>query len=57
VPTVTRVVLAEDEVLLREGLVALLTRFGFDVAAAVGSAPELLDAVRLAVLTYLRAQR
>ncbi|MFF5177903.1 response regulator [Micromonospora sp. NPDC000316] len=40
------VVLAEDEVLLREGLVALLTRFGFEVCAAVGSAPELLDAAR-----------
>ncbi|MFF5052971.1 response regulator [Micromonospora sp. NPDC000663] len=43
---VTRVVLAEDEVLLREGLVALLTRFDFAVCAAVGSAPELLDAAR-----------
>jgi DNA-binding NarL/FixJ family response regulator len=41
-----RVVLAEDEVLLREGLVGLLERFGFEVAAAVGSAPELLAAVR-----------
>ncbi|WDZ88263.1 response regulator transcription factor [Micromonospora cathayae] len=37
--------LAEDEVLLREGLVALLTRFGFEVVAAVGSAPALRDAV------------
>ncbi|MGN9813546.1 response regulator [Micromonospora sp. BQ11] len=45
-PFVTRVVLAEDEVLLREGLVGLLTRFGFEVCAAVGSAPELSDAVR-----------
>jgi DNA-binding NarL/FixJ family response regulator len=45
-PDVTRVVLAEDEVLLREGLVGLLARFGFDVLAAVGSAPALLDAVR-----------
>ncbi|KIR65407.1 MULTISPECIES: response regulator transcription factor [Micromonospora] len=44
-PTVTRVVLAEDEVLLREGLVALLGRFGFEVVAAVGSAPALRDAV------------
>jgi DNA-binding NarL/FixJ family response regulator len=43
---VTRVVLAEDEVLLREGLVALLTRFEFEVCAAVGSAPELLEAAR-----------
>ncbi len=45
-PPVIRVVLAEDEVLLREGLVGLLTRFHFDVVAAVGSAPELLAAVR-----------
>ncbi|MEV4656031.1 response regulator transcription factor [Micromonospora sp. NPDC049301] len=43
-PSVTRVVVAEDEVLLREGLVALLTRFDFAVCAAVGSAGELLDA-------------
>lgn len=42
----TRVVLAEDEVLLREGLVGLLTRFDFEVVAAVESAPALLDAVR-----------
>ena len=41
-----QVVLAEDEVLLREGLVGLLTRFGFTVAAAVSSAPDLLEAVR-----------
>ncbi|MFF0152327.1 response regulator [Micromonospora sp. NPDC005203] len=44
--SVTRVVLAEDEVLLREGLVALLTRFEFEVCAAVGSAPDLLGAAR-----------
>jgi DNA-binding NarL/FixJ family response regulator len=44
--TRARVVLAEDEVLLREGLVALLGRFGFTVVAAVGSAPRLVDAVR-----------
>ncbi|WP_433530851.1 response regulator transcription factor [Micromonospora sp. CA-263727] len=43
---VTRVVLAEDEVLLREGLVALLARFGFDVLDAVGSATALIKAVR-----------
>ncbi|MFG2061595.1 response regulator [Micromonospora sp. NPDC048871] len=43
---VTRVVLAEDEVLLREGLVALLTRFGFEVLDAVGTAPALREAVR-----------
>ncbi|GIH06903.1 DNA-binding response regulator [Rhizocola hellebori] len=46
-PPLTRVVLAEDEVLLREGLVGLLARFGFEVVAAVGSAPELLEAVDL----------
>ncbi|SBT40499.1 response regulator transcription factor [Micromonospora auratinigra] len=45
-PSLTRVVLAEDEVLLREGLAALLTRFGFAVLAAVGTAPDLVDAVR-----------
>ncbi|RKN23867.1 DNA-binding response regulator [Micromonospora musae] len=45
-PPVTRVVLAEDEVLLREGLVGLLERFGFEVLAAAGSAPELLAAAR-----------
>jgi DNA-binding NarL/FixJ family response regulator len=43
---VIRVVLAEDEVLLREGLVGLLTRFDFEVLAAVGSAPALLAAAR-----------
>ena len=42
----TRVVLAEDGVLLREGLAGLLTRFGFDVVAAVGDAGALVDAVR-----------
>jgi DNA-binding NarL/FixJ family response regulator len=42
---VTRLVLAEDGVLLREGLAGVLSRFGFDVVAAVGTAPELVDAV------------
>ncbi|MFE4373270.1 response regulator [Streptomyces sp. NPDC056835] len=37
--------LAEDSVLLREGLTALLDRFGHKVAAAVGDAPALLTAV------------
>ena len=41
VPTV----LAEDGVLLREGLVGVLERFGFPVSAAVGDAEELLTAV------------
>ncbi|MFD9373042.1 LuxR C-terminal-related transcriptional regulator [Streptomyces sp. NPDC060020] len=40
-----RIVLAEDGVLLREGLVGLLTRFGHEVAAAVGDAEELRTAV------------
>ncbi|MFE6102459.1 response regulator [Streptomyces laurentii] len=40
-----RVVLAEDSVLLREGLVGLLERFGHRVVAAVGTADELTGAV------------
>ena len=40
-----RVVLAEDSVLLREGLVGLLERFGHRVAAAVGDAEALREAV------------
>ncbi|MDF0371508.1 MULTISPECIES: response regulator transcription factor [Streptomyces] len=40
-----RVVLAEDSVLLREGLVGLLERFGHQVVAAVGTAGELTAAV------------
>ncbi|MER5875774.1 MULTISPECIES: response regulator transcription factor [unclassified Streptomyces] len=40
-----RVVLAEDGVLLREGLVGLLNRFGHEVVAAVGDAEALRDAV------------
>ncbi|TQS40762.1 response regulator transcription factor [Cryptosporangium phraense] len=43
-----RIVLAEDSVLLREGLVALLTRYGHEVVAAVGDAPSLIDAVERA---------
>ncbi len=42
---VIRVVLAEDGVLLREGLAGLLTRFGFEVTVAVGDASALIDAV------------
>ena len=38
---VTRVVLAEDGVLLREGLAGLLQRFGFHVAALAGDVGEL----------------
>ncbi|MEU8677440.1 response regulator transcription factor [Streptomyces sp. NPDC048560] len=40
-----RVVLAEDSVLLREGLIGLLTRCGHEVVAAVGDADALLTAV------------
>jgi DNA-binding NarL/FixJ family response regulator len=43
---VTRVVLAEDGVLLREGLVGVLVRFGFEGGAAVGDADELTAAVQ-----------
>ena len=43
-PELTRVVLAEDGVLLREGLVGVLSRFGFAVVAAVGDGPALLAA-------------
>ncbi|GIH14362.1 response regulator [Rugosimonospora africana] len=42
---VTRVVLAEDGVLLREGLTGVLARFGFQVVAAVGDAEALVEAV------------
>jgi DNA-binding NarL/FixJ family response regulator len=40
-----RVVLAEDSVLLREGLAAVLERFGHHVVAAVGDADALTAAV------------
>jgi DNA-binding NarL/FixJ family response regulator len=42
---IIRVVLAEDGVLLREGLAGLLQRFGFQVAAMAGDAPGLHAAV------------
>ncbi|WP_394425762.1 response regulator [Streptomyces sp. SGAir0957] len=41
-----RLTVAEDAVLLREGLVGLLRRFGHEVVAAVGDADALVDAVR-----------
>jgi DNA-binding NarL/FixJ family response regulator len=40
-----RVVVGEDLFLLRDGLVRLLGAHGFEVVAAVGSAPELLRAL------------
>jgi DNA-binding NarL/FixJ family response regulator len=41
-----RVVLAEDDVLLREGLASLLERSGFEVAGRAGDAEQLLALVR-----------
>lgn len=43
--TAIKVLLAEDSVLLREGLVRLLGEAGYDVVGAVGDAEELLRAV------------
>ena len=40
-----RVVIAEDSVLLREGIIRLLTDAGFEVVAAVGDGPALIDVV------------
>ncbi|GIH04220.1 DNA-binding response regulator [Rhizocola hellebori] len=40
-----RIVLAEDSVLLREGLAGLLARFGHEVVAAVGDGASLVEAV------------
>ena len=42
----TRVVLADDEILMREGLAGLLERSGFDVVGQCGNASELVDLVR-----------
>jgi serine/threonine-protein kinase PknK len=41
-----RVVVAEDDVLLREGLVSLLGRCGFEVVGQAGDGPGLLTLVR-----------
>ena len=41
-----RVVIADDDVLLREGLASLLERAGFDVVAQAGDGPQLLELVR-----------
>jgi DNA-binding NarL/FixJ family response regulator len=42
-----RVVIAEDNALLREGLELLLSHNGFEVADTVGNAPALLEALAL----------
>jgi DNA-binding NarL/FixJ family response regulator len=44
--TPTRVVVAEDDVLLREGLASLLERSGFDVVGQAGDGAQLLELVR-----------
>jgi DNA-binding NarL/FixJ family response regulator len=41
-----RVALADDDVLLREGLASLLERAGFEVVGRCGNAPELIALVR-----------
>jgi DNA-binding NarL/FixJ family response regulator len=46
--TAARIVLADDDVLLREGLASLLDRSGFDVVGQVGNGTELLALVRAA---------
>ena len=40
-----RAVIADDSVLVREGIASILTRAGIDVVAQVGSPSELLDEV------------
>ena len=42
----TRVVVADDDVLLREGLASLLTRSGYQVVGQAGDATSLLELVR-----------
>jgi serine/threonine-protein kinase PknK len=42
----TRVIVAEDDVLLREGLASLLDRSGFEVVGQAGDADELMTLVR-----------
>ncbi|MDQ8044679.1 MAG: response regulator transcription factor [Solirubrobacteraceae bacterium] len=45
-PEELRIVVGEDQVLLREGMVRLLTDAGFEVVAQAGDAVALLEAVR-----------
>ena len=42
----TRVVLADDDVLLREGLASLLERSGFEIVGTCGTGSELIELVR-----------
>ena len=42
----TRVIVADDDVLLREGLAGLLERSGFQVVGQCGNASELIELVR-----------
>src|SRR6266550_2308920 len=44
--TIARVALADDDVLLREGLASLLERSGFEVVGQAGDASELLSLVK-----------
>ena len=44
--TQTRVVLADDDVLLREGIASLLEKSSFDVVGRAGDAAGLIDLVR-----------
>ncbi|MFC7531115.1 response regulator [Actinoplanes sp. GCM10030250] len=44
--TSLRVVIAEDGLIVREGVAGMLRRFGHEVVAAVGDADELREAVR-----------
>jgi DNA-binding NarL/FixJ family response regulator len=43
----TRVIVADDDVLLREGIASLLERSDFDVVAQAGDASELIELVRV----------
>ncbi|HKP20041.1 MAG TPA: response regulator transcription factor [Thermoleophilaceae bacterium] len=43
----TRVAVADDDVLLREGLASLLERSGFEVVGQAGDGPALLELVRI----------
>src|SRR6201991_4337969 len=45
-PTKPRVVVADDDVLLREGIAGLLERAGFAIAGQAGDAADLLRVVR-----------